>query len=229
MTDVVHAAGAVLWRPAGAGVEVCVVHRPGLADWSLPKGKLESGEHPLTGALREVYEETGVRGTPQLRLPLVTYVLPDGRAKTVDFWLMRAADDVPVAAVQDPGEVDRVDWLAPAAALDRLSYPTDRDLVAEVSALPPVTAVTPLVRHAHAGSRKRWNGEDALRPVDGRGRAEAEVLSGLLAPFRPRLLLAATPLRCRQTLEPLAGLTGCRSSRTTRSPSRPTARTSRPR
>jgi 8-oxo-dGTP diphosphatase len=203
----VRAAGGVLWRPAGDGIEICVVHRPHLRDWSLPKGKLHGDEHPLVGGLREVLEETGVRGHPQLRLPEVCYVLPNGVPKTVDFWLMRA-DDGPATTIADADEVDGLTWLAPAEAVRRLSYPDDRRLVEHVAGLPPVTGVTVLVRHAHAGDRKAWHGNDNLRPIDDRGRAQADGLGVLLALFEPHRLYAATPLRCLQTLQPLADKLG---------------------
>ncbi len=204
----VRAAGAVLWRPAGPdGIEIGVVHRPAYDDWSLPKGKLDDGEHPLAAAVREVREETGFGALPQIRLPEVAYDLPDGRRKTVDFWLMRA-DDEPPAEVLDPDEVDRFAWLTPDRALSRLDYPDDRRLVSHVAGLPPVTGLTALVRHAHAGERKKWSGKDVLRPIDPRGQAEADRLAVVLALFRPARLFAATPLRCRQTLEPLAAATG---------------------
>jgi 8-oxo-dGTP diphosphatase len=202
-TREVRAAGGVLWRPAGDGIEICVVHRPYRADWSLPKGKLDGDEHPLSAAVREVLEETGVHGEPQLRLPEVAYTLPDGTPKTVEFWLMRAAD-LPAADPMDPTEVDTVCWLSPADALAKLSYPDDRRLVEHVVALPPVTAVTALVRHAHAGKRGQFDGQDALRPIDRQGSAEAERLGTVLSLVSPRRLFAATPLRCKQTLEPLA-------------------------
>lgn len=203
MPDTVRAAGAVLWRPAAGGREVCVVHRPAYDDWSLPKGKLDPGEQSLAAAVREVVEETGVRGTPELRLPEVTYPLPSGDPKTVDFWLMRATAD-PAVPVADPDEVDDVAWLPFPAAADRLSYPADRATVAHAAGLPPVTAVTALVRHAHAGQRKQWAGPDGLRPIDPRGQAEAERLADVLAVLDPVRLIAANPLRCKQTLEPLA-------------------------
>jgi 8-oxo-(d)GTP phosphatase len=200
VADVVRAAGAVLLR---AGAEVALVHRPKYDDWSLPKGKLDDDEHPVAGAVREVREETGVGAVPQLRLPPVEYELPDGRTKTVDFWVMRAGDG-PVREVADPTEVDEVAWLDPARAADRLTYPDDRRLVQRVAALPPITAVTVLVRHARAGERKTWNGHDALRPIDPAGLLEAERLAEVLPVFEPVRLVAATPLRCRQTLEPVA-------------------------
>ena len=206
-TPPIRAAGGVLWRPAADGMRICVVHRPYRADWSLPKGKLDAAEHPLTAAVREVLEETGVRGEPQLRLPEVAYTLPDGVPKTVEFWLMRAAEG-PAADPMDPTEVDTVLWLSPAEALARLSYPDDRRLVEHVAALPPVTAVTALVRHAHAGKRSEFRGNDALRPIDGRGRAQAETLGLVVSLLAPRRLVAATPLRCRQTFEPLAARLG---------------------
>jgi 8-oxo-dGTP diphosphatase len=201
--NTVRAAGAVLWRPAAGGIELCLVHRPAYDDWSLPKGKLDGDEHTLVAAVREVREETGFAALPQLRLPEVAYGLPDGRRKTVDFWLMRADEAAP-GEVLDPTEVDRVAWLPPGEAVSRLSYPHDRGLVEHVAGLPPVTALTPLVRHAHAGERKKWHGVDALRPIDPKGQTEADALAVVLALFRPHRLVAAPPLRCKQTLEPLA-------------------------
>jgi 8-oxo-dGTP diphosphatase len=195
----------VLWRPAadGDGIELCVVHRPYLQDWSHPKGKLDGGESSLAGAVREVLEETGVRGIPQLRLPDVSYVMANGVPKTVDFWLMRA-DAAPPGPIADTDEVDEVAWLSPAAAIERLSYPDDRRLVTFLGTLPPVTGATVLVRHANAGERKTFKGNDNLRPLDDSGQVQAGGLAGLLPAFEPKALYAATPLRCKQTLQPLA-------------------------
>ncbi|MFC7275084.1 NUDIX domain-containing protein [Paractinoplanes rhizophilus] len=205
MPEVVRAAGGVLYRPAGDGVEICLVHCPRYDDWALPKGKLDAGEHPLAGAAREVAEETGCAGIPQLRLPTLAYDLPDGTPKTVDYWLMRLGEDGPV---RDTSEVDEIAWLPPGAAAARLSYDDERGLLARLAGLPPITSMVALVRHAHAGERKEWKGNDALRPIDERGREQAEQIGGVLALLRPDRLVAATPLRCKQTLEPLAALLG---------------------
>ncbi|MGQ0849176.1 MAG: NUDIX hydrolase, partial [Actinomycetota bacterium] len=59
-SDLIVAAGGVVWRPAPTGPEVLIAHRVRYDDWSLPKGKEEPGETPEEPALREVREETGV-------------------------------------------------------------------------------------------------------------------------------------------------------------------------
>ena len=46
----IKAAGAVLYRPAGEGIEVALIHRPRRSDWTFPKGKLEpAGGTPRAG------------------------------------------------------------------------------------------------------------------------------------------------------------------------------------
>lgn len=77
--------------------------------------------------------------------------------------------------------------------------------------LTPGETVVHLVRHAHAGSRQRWDGpDDSLRPLTDRGRREAEAIGQLLATTtRPDSVIVSSPyVRCVQTLEPLAALAG---------------------
>jgi 8-oxo-dGTP diphosphatase len=122
----VQAAGCVLWRrsPVDGRMEVCLVHRPKYDDWSHPKGKLKRGEDALTGALREVAEETGYAAAPGAELPTLRYLV-GGRPKQVRYWAAEAANGGFVPNT----EVDRILWLAPAAACARLTQPRDRDLV----------------------------------------------------------------------------------------------------
>lgn len=168
----VRAAGAVLWRPAGADVEVAVIHRPRYDDLSLPKGKLDPGEHPLIAACREVVEETGVTPVVGPRLPTVSYLAPGAAGpvpKTVDYWAMRAASTH--HEFTPNREVDDVRWLPPAEARALLTYDHDRPLIDAFTALQPITGTALLIRHGQAGSRETWSGDDRLRPVDKIGRA----------------------------------------------------------
>ena len=65
-----------------------------------------------------------------------------------------------------------------------------------------------VVRHARAGSRRRWNGPDETRPLSGRGRRQAGALVKLLVPFGPTRILSSPYVRCIQTVEPLSAKLG---------------------
>jgi 8-oxo-dGTP diphosphatase len=200
--EAVRAAGGVVWRERSPGeVEVAIVRRPRYEDWTLPKGKLKAGESPVQAAIREVFEETGVEGVPQVRLPSVEYLTGEpGQYKTVDFWSMRSRADLGRAA---DDEVSEVRWVTSRVAGGLLTYAHDRGLLAAFLALPRITAEVLLVRHAHAGSRQSWHGPDELRPLDSLGLREAAELSAVLELFAPAAVVSAAPRRCRDTVAPL--------------------------
>jgi 8-oxo-dGTP diphosphatase len=203
----VRAAGGVLWRLNG-GIEVALVHRPRYDDWSLPKGKLRRGEHPLMAAGREVLEETGVRPAVGPRLPSTSYrVQLAGELvdKTVDYWAMNAVAEGGFAATS---EVDGLSWLEVDDAIARLTYDHDRPVVARLAGLPVVTGTVVLVRHATAGKRSAWSGPDERRPLNDAGRDRARALARLLAWFNPQRFVSAAPRRCVQTIAPAATRVG---------------------
>ena len=61
-----------------------------------------------------------------------------------------------------------------------------------------------LVRHAKAGSRSEWTADDRLRPLSGKGRAQAALLADRLASLATGELVSSPYLRCIETLRPLA-------------------------
>jgi 8-oxo-(d)GTP phosphatase len=61
-----------------------------------------------------------------------------------------------------------------------------------------------LIRHARAGERVEWEGDDRVRPLDERGRRQADRLVELLADFPVDRILSSPYDRCVQTVEPLA-------------------------
>ncbi len=195
------AAGAVLWRPrdGAATPEVAIIHRPRYDDWSLPKGKVDSGETEPVTAVREIEEETGFRAHLGRRLTTVTYPLDPG-GKKVRYWAGRCVSGQ--FSVND--EVDELTWLPVDQAMKALTYAHDRKVLRRFSKLPADTQTVLIVRHATAGSRARYKGDDRKRPLDKHGRAQAESLVGQLLAFGAGDLFAADRLRCRQTLDPLA-------------------------
>jgi 8-oxo-dGTP pyrophosphatase MutT (NUDIX family) len=195
----IRAAGGVLWRPSSDGVEVALVHRPRYDDWSLPKGKIRGGEHPLLAASREVREETGIEPILGPRLPTRHYHTPQG-PKTVDYWAMRGYDGSFTATA----EVDQCVWLPRAQARSRLAYPDDDHLLDALTLAAEADTLVLQVRHASAGNPEEWAGDDALRPLDGRGHNQAEALRRILPLFAPTRLLSVDNTRCLDTLTPLA-------------------------
>ena len=61
-----------------------------------------------------------------------------------------------------------------------------------------------LIRHARAGHRKTWIGDDRLRPLDDEGSAQAAALVPSLERFAIERVLTSPYVRCVQTVEPLA-------------------------
>ncbi len=195
----VRAAGAVLWRAAGHDTELALVHRPRYDDWSFPKGKLDRGETMPFAAVREVAEETGVRARLGPVLGDVRYAVPEGD-KLVRYWSAeaRGGDGFTVNA-----ETDELRWVSPADAAGLLSYRHDVDVLRRFTAVGRPASVVLLVRHAKAGSRLQWDGDDALRPLSGTGREQARQLAALLALFGPDRVVSAPAVRCRETVAPL--------------------------
>lgn len=197
----VLAAGAVLWRPNGdsSAPEVAVIHRPRYDDWSLPKGKVDPGETEPVTAVREVHEETGHSSVLGRRLASVSYPVDQG-VKKVRYWAARAGD----GAFSPNEEVDEMVWLPVREAMARLEYPYDREVLRRFADAPADTQTVLVVRHATAGSKSRYRGDDRLRPLDKHGRAQAESLVGQLLAFGADRLYSADRIRCEQTIEPLA-------------------------
>jgi broad specificity phosphatase PhoE len=65
-----------------------------------------------------------------------------------------------------------------------------------------------VVRHAKAGSRRRFDGDDALRPLSRNGRPQAEGIAELLVHRGIARVVTSPYVRCVQTVEPLAAALG---------------------
>lgn len=61
-----------------------------------------------------------------------------------------------------------------------------------------------LVRHAKAGNRRDWHGEDDLRPVSPSGQEQADAIADALTNVGVERIVSSPYVRCRQTVDPLA-------------------------
>jgi 8-oxo-(d)GTP phosphatase len=204
----VRAAGMVLWLPSGPGIDVALVHRPRYDDWSFPKGKLNPGEHRLLAAIREVAEETGQHAVLGRPLPTARYDR-GGRLNRIDYWAGR-----PVTGRLHPfragSEVDALEWLPVPAARRRLSHPHDALILDEFAAGPAGTVPLIFLRHASAGRKDAWPGDDTGRPLDAEGAAQAALLARLLSCYGSGRVISSAAERCVATVRPYAALTGAK-------------------
>lgn len=114
--------------------------RDGRLLWSLPKGHLEADETIEEAAVREVEEETGIRGRIIAPLGTVDYWFSADRRrvhKTVHHHLMIAVGG---ALSDGDAEVAEVAWVPLDEVADRLAYADERALVAKVPELLADTA-----------------------------------------------------------------------------------------
>ncbi|MBK8980255.1 MAG: NUDIX hydrolase [Planctomycetes bacterium] len=128
------AAGGLLWQDADRRT-ICLVHRPRYDDWCLPKGRLDPNERFVEAALREALEETGHRASLDTFAGELFYMVGDA-PKSVLYWNLLALDTAP-AREPDADEVDEVAWLDVDAALARLTYDSERRLLADNANQPP--------------------------------------------------------------------------------------------
>lgn len=206
--SIIRAAGGVLWRNgADETIEVGVIHRPRYDDWTFPKGKLSSGESDMDGAVREVLEETGHRVTIGRPLGEVRYMKMQGgttRPKVVRYWAMHADG----GSFSKNREVDELRWVPIGEANDLLTHAHDQELLKRFVSGPALTGTVLLVRHASAGDREKWTGDDRERPLDETGWQHAQELVRLLARFEIQQVVSADFARCVQTVAPFADAVG---------------------
>ncbi len=115
-------AGAVVYRPTGAGPEFLLVEASRSKDWVVPKGHVDPGETPAEAAVREVREEAGIEGTLGPSLGVQEFEARGERVR-VAWWLLRAEREA--AASEARGKR----WFALGEALAAVRHEGLRELL----------------------------------------------------------------------------------------------------
>ncbi|MEW1836273.1 NUDIX domain-containing protein [Microbacterium sp. NPDC079995] len=209
----VYAAGGVVWRMVEGRLLVLAIHRTKYRDITLPKGKVDPGETLAETAVREIFEETGIRVHLGVPVGISKYRLPSKRTKIVHYWSTEATEEAIRASSFVPNrEIAAIEWLTPKKALERLSYPVDVEILENFLRLVDdgVLATFPIVvlRHGKATPREDWKGKDAARPLTDRGKRQAKAAVGPLRSFGIRRVVSSDAVRCVDTVAPLAKALG---------------------
>jgi 8-oxo-dGTP pyrophosphatase MutT (NUDIX family) len=85
-------AAAIPIRRSGQAVEICLIRKKESDVWGIPKGSVDSGDTHATTALKEAWEEAGLRGR-LIGDPLGTYRYEKfGRSLVVMVYLMEVLE-----------------------------------------------------------------------------------------------------------------------------------------
>ncbi len=139
--DETSAGGLVLDLPGPRASAALIGRRDrrGRLLWSLPKGHVEPGETVEDTAVREVAEETGIRGRVVGKLGVIDFwFVAEGRRvhKTVHHFLLFAVDPVHGLELSDEDvEVSEVAWVPLGEVAGRLAYADERRLLDRVPEL----------------------------------------------------------------------------------------------
>jgi 8-oxo-dGTP pyrophosphatase MutT (NUDIX family) len=134
LTETERSAGGVLWRgdPQG-GLEICLIATRGSTRWQLPKGHVSGTETEAEAARREVREETGCDGTVEADLGEIEFWFFAGSGstrrrirKSVHFFLLAYRSG---ETEDHDGEVDAAAWLPAAAAMQQLTFDSERQIL----------------------------------------------------------------------------------------------------
>lgn len=119
--------GAVIYRKNNNIIEILLICHKNGGHWSFPKGHMEGDETEEMTAQREILEETGLNINLDTGFrQVVSYSPSAGVMKDVVYF---GAECTYGSARAQPEEVSEIFWEESSAALKRVTYSNDRDVL----------------------------------------------------------------------------------------------------
>jgi 8-oxo-(d)GTP phosphatase len=198
MNELIIAAGGVVWREGkDSKIELAIIYRPKYDDWTFPKGKLDTGEELISGAYREILEETGLDIELGPYLGAVEYE-SFGEAKRVSYWAAKALSSSKEFHPND--EVDLLEWHEVDSAREKLTRETDREILEVFIDSPYQATKLIMLRHAKALARSEWQSGDEDRPLDIVGQLQAKRMHAIYQVFGISQIHTSDAVRCYDTV-----------------------------
>lgn len=131
VTKRVVSSGGVIYKIDRRKPCICLIERTDREAWGLPKGEIGPGESPGETALREVEEETGLKGEIVEKLGQIDYWFywkPEKTRyhKTVHFFLMKYLSGHTAA---HDWEVKSAQWFPLEKAIAKMTYKNEVEMV----------------------------------------------------------------------------------------------------
>jgi 8-oxo-dGTP diphosphatase len=198
MSELIIAAGGVVWRETkDSKIELAIIHRPKYDDWTFPKGKLDIGEELISGAYREILEETGLDIELGPYLGAVEYESFE-EAKHVSYWAAKALSSS--KEFHPNNEADLLEWHEIESARNKLTRDTDKEILEIFVDSPFQATKLIMLRHAKALARSEWQSGDEDRPLDNLGQLQAKRMHAVYQVFGISQIHTSDAVRCYDTV-----------------------------
>jgi 8-oxo-dGTP pyrophosphatase MutT (NUDIX family) len=123
MAEKEFSSGGIVIKRTGPGLKVLLI-KDGYGHWTWPKGNIEKDESSQDAAIREIWEETGVKNLEMIdKIDAIHYFYRLKSKlifKTVYLYLFEAKGSERLKALES--EIEDAKWLPPAEALEKIEY-----------------------------------------------------------------------------------------------------------
>ena len=121
--------GAIVYITYGGSLEFLIIKHKNGDHWGFPKGHVEQGESEEETAIREVYEETGIKiEITSGFIHRMKYSPKVGTLKEVVYFIGASRDKVVIC---QESEIEDFKWLNLRDAIDNVTHENSRKLLRE--------------------------------------------------------------------------------------------------